>query len=209
MNLLPDSRVLVAGLGNVRGGDDAFGVVAARRLLARTLPAGVRVLDAGIRNLRLVRELVDGQYDTVILIDAVTGGEKAGTISVSRLEVPPADRQDVDTQAGRAEQIVAMAQLLGARVDEALLVACEPGRFDEYSALSPPVAAAVDAAADTALWFAAEATEGAAGAGEVATGSYVRQPTPAPRLPPHVASSALLADGESRGPRLLPRPLRR
>ncbi|HEX7121687.1 MAG TPA: hydrogenase maturation protease [Gemmatimonadaceae bacterium] len=209
MNLHPDSRVLVAGLGNVRGGDDAFGVVAARCLMARTLPAGVRVLDAGISNLRLAGEVVDGQYDTVILIDAVARGEQAGTISVSRLEVPATDQGDFDLHGGRAEQIVAMAQLMGARVAEALLVSCEPARFDDYSALSPPVAGAVEAAADTALWFAAEASEGTAGAGEAATGSYVRKPTQAPRLPPHVASSALLADGESRGPRLLPRPLRR
>lgn len=46
-------RILVAGIGNIFLGDDAFGVVVARRLAEHPLPPGVEVRDFGIRGLDL------------------------------------------------------------------------------------------------------------------------------------------------------------
>ena len=45
--------ILVAGIGNIFMGDDAFGCEVARRLAGRTLPEGVRVVDFGIRGFDL------------------------------------------------------------------------------------------------------------------------------------------------------------
>ena len=42
-------RILIAGIGNIFFGDDAFGVEVARSLLRRTLPPHVQVKDFGIR----------------------------------------------------------------------------------------------------------------------------------------------------------------
>ena len=66
-------RVLVACVGNIFLGDDGFGVEVARRLSARELPEGVRVVDFGIRGMDLAYALADG-YDTTIIVDAAPRG---------------------------------------------------------------------------------------------------------------------------------------
>ena len=58
----PPRRVLVAGIGNVFLGDDGFGVALADRLARRALPAGVDVVDFGIRGMDLAYALGEG-YD--------------------------------------------------------------------------------------------------------------------------------------------------
>ena len=88
-------RILVAGIGNIFMGDDAFGVEVARRLSQRTLPAGVRVSDFGIRGFDLAYALQDG-YETTILIDACPRGEEPGTLFV----VEP-DLAEISASAGR------------------------------------------------------------------------------------------------------------
>jgi hydrogenase maturation protease len=57
--------MLIAGIGNIFFGDDAFGVEVASCLSKRTLPAEVRVVDFGIRGFDLAYALLDG-YDVTI-----------------------------------------------------------------------------------------------------------------------------------------------
>src|SRR5438045_8939975 len=71
--------ILVAGIGNIFLGDDAFGSKVARRLAYRPVPQHVHVVDFGIRGLDLVYALLDG-YDAVILIDATPRGGSPGTL---------------------------------------------------------------------------------------------------------------------------------
>jgi hypothetical protein len=47
---MAQQRILVAGIGNIFLGDDAFGVAVAQRLAQHSLPEGVRVADFGIRS---------------------------------------------------------------------------------------------------------------------------------------------------------------
>src|SRR6516225_7125141 len=79
-------RILVAGIGNIFLGDDAFGVEVARRLAARPQPDGVRVADFGIRGIDLTYALLDG-YETVILVDATPRGGQPGTLYVIEPDV--------------------------------------------------------------------------------------------------------------------------
>jgi hydrogenase maturation protease len=72
------TEVLVAGLGNVFLGDDGFGVEVARRLVRRSLPAGVTVQDFGIRGFDLAFALRD--YEVVVLVDTVPVRDGPGTI---------------------------------------------------------------------------------------------------------------------------------
>jgi hypothetical protein len=65
--------MLVAGIGNIFRGDDAFGSEVARRLAARTLPQGVGVRDFGNRAIDLAYALVR-ETGEAILIDAVSRG---------------------------------------------------------------------------------------------------------------------------------------
>jgi len=73
--------ILVAGIGNIFLGDDAFGSEVARQLAGRLKTPHVRVMDFGIRGLDLAYALMDG-YDATILIDAVPQGGKPGTLYV-------------------------------------------------------------------------------------------------------------------------------
>jgi hydrogenase maturation protease len=75
------TAILVAGIGNIFNGDDAFGVEVARLLAQRSLPAGVTVVDFGIRGIDLTYALLDG-YDAAVLVDAAQRGEVPGTVSV-------------------------------------------------------------------------------------------------------------------------------
>src|SRR5262249_26534795 len=90
-------RVLVAGVGNVFRGDDAFGVEVARRLADRSLLPGVRVIDFGIRGLDLAYAMLDG-YDVVILVDAAPRGGSPGTL----YDLEPQTAPGVPVPAGLA-----------------------------------------------------------------------------------------------------------
>jgi Ni,Fe-hydrogenase maturation factor len=65
--------ILIAGIGNVFLGDDAFGVEVARRLADREWPEGVRAVDFGIRGYDLAFALLDG-LDLTTLVDATPRG---------------------------------------------------------------------------------------------------------------------------------------
>src|ERR1700729_8851 len=73
------SRILVAGIGNIFLGDDAFGCEVVQRILRRGLPDYVRVEDFGIRGFDLGYALME-DYDAVIRVDAAPRGEQPGTL---------------------------------------------------------------------------------------------------------------------------------
>src|SRR5579883_570455 len=72
-------RILIAGIGNIFHGDDAFGVEMVRELSRMPMPECVSVVDFGIRGYDLAYAIMEG-YDTVILLDAVMRGQAPGTI---------------------------------------------------------------------------------------------------------------------------------
>jgi len=148
--------ILVAGVGNIFNGDDAFGVEVAQRLLGRPQPVGVKVVDFGIRGIDLTYALMDG-CDAVILVDAAQRGHLPGTVSVvepdlsAARELQPGDIviSGHDLDPAKVLQVVAA---LGGRCGRVVLVACEPldcGDEDGAMGLSPPVAAAIDPAVAT------------------------------------------------------------
>jgi len=62
-------NILVAGIGNIFFGDDAFGCEVVRHLLDRPVPAGVTIKDFGIRSYDLAYAMMDGP-DVTIFVDA-------------------------------------------------------------------------------------------------------------------------------------------
>jgi hydrogenase maturation protease len=80
---------LVLALGNDILGDDAVGLLAARRLAA-TLPTGVEVVEAPSGGLALL-ELLEGRERALILDAILTGRYPAGTV----LEFSAADLEKV------------------------------------------------------------------------------------------------------------------
>jgi hydrogenase maturation protease len=157
-------RVLVAGVGNIFLGDDGFGVEVAGRLDPTSFPAGVKVADFGIRGVHLAYELLEG-YDTLILIDAVSRGDRPGTVSV--IEHSAADNAEGGTLAAMDAHgmdpgaVLAMAGDLGATVDRVLVVGCEAAGVDDGIGLSDPVAQAVPHAIDAIQQLLASITAAA------------------------------------------------
>jgi hydrogenase maturation protease len=146
----PAARVLVAGIGNVFLGDDGFGVALADRLARRALPAGVEVVDFGIRGMDLAYALQEG-YDAALLLDAVPRGEPPGTLFV--IEPTPGDAQiGFEAHGMDPVRVLATARAMGGLPPRTLIVGCEPAvrmRDDDpdvVADLSEPVRAALDEA---------------------------------------------------------------
>jgi hydrogenase maturation protease len=146
-------RILVAGIGNVFLGDDGFGVELAGLLAQRELPAGVRVVDYGIRGMDLAYALHDG-WDTVVLLDAAPRGQAPGTLYVIEAE-PEAGDGGFDAHGMDPVKVLALARQLGAAdgaLPRILVVGCEPqvrmtgDEEDVVAELSAPVRAALDEA---------------------------------------------------------------
>lgn len=157
----PD-RVLVAGIGNVFLADDGFGVEVVRRLGGRGLPEAVEVVDVGLRARDLAYRLLDG-YRALVLVDATCRGGPPGTVYVLEHDLaeglgPVAPLgHETDPDAVLA-MLTGMAAAMGVPrpVDRVVVVGCEPAALGEAVGLSPPVAAAVDCAADTVAELAVE-----------------------------------------------------
>ncbi|MEW6277609.1 MAG: hydrogenase maturation protease [Candidatus Eremiobacterota bacterium] len=133
-------RVLVAGVGNLFLGDDAFGVE-----LVRLLGPGnerVDVLDFGVRGHDLAFRLVSG-YAGALLVDAVRRGRPPGTLCVLEPD-PDSSPPDLASHCLDPRQALRWARQLGT-LPPLLVVGCEPARCDQPG-LSPPVQAALEPA---------------------------------------------------------------
>jgi hydrogenase maturation protease len=145
----PAARVLVAGIGNVFLGDDGFGVALADRLARRELPAGVDIVDYGIRGMDLAYALHDG-WDAVVLLDATPRGGTPGTLYVIEPGAGERAKGAFDAHGMDPLAVLALARALGGPLPRILVVGCEPQtvmRGDEedvVAAISEPVRAALD-----------------------------------------------------------------
>jgi hydrogenase maturation protease len=163
--------VLVAGVGNIFLGDDGFGCEVARRLAADDLPAGVRVVDYGIRGMHLAYDLLDG-YDALVVVDALPQEGRPGSIRV--LQVGPEDLGSGELDAHGMDPAAMLSSLgaLGGALPLTYVVGCQPATVAESMGLSPAVAAAVEpaAAAVRSLLTNELASPDAAAVSPVATG---------------------------------------
>lgn len=138
-------RVLVAGIGNIFLADDGFGCEVVRRLSAEPLPAGVQLIDYGIRGMHLAFDLLGG-YDALVIVDAAPRGGSPGELSV--LEVGPGDlgTGELDPHGMEPTAVLGSLASLGGQLPRTLVVCCEPAEIDERIGLSTAVAAAVPSA---------------------------------------------------------------
>lgn len=141
-------EVLVAGVANVRQGDDAFGVEVVRHLLDRPLPDGVRAQDLGIRGVHLACELLDG-YTDLILVDAVSMGEAPTTLALIEPDGVDAEPRVHDAHSMNPDAVLAPLAHSDVRLKQVLVVGCQPASLTDAMGLTPLVAAAVDPAVDT------------------------------------------------------------
>ena len=149
MNRTSTPRILVAGIGNIFFGDDAFGCEVARQLSNREVPENVKVVDFGIRSFDLAYALLDG-YDLNVLVDATQRGGDPGTLYTLELEVD-GDSETSET-AWEAHglnlmKVLGLVKAMGGKPNRILMVGCEPAALgseeEVLMGLSDPVQAAV------------------------------------------------------------------
>lgn len=140
-------KLLIAGIGNIFCGDDAFGSVVAQQLASVPLPAGVTAVDFGIRSYDLAYAIAEG-CDAVIFIDAASGGGRPGALSL--LELDPQKLAEAGAPVnGHSLNPIAVLQMVrafGGTLGRLFLLGCQPAildREDGQLELSPEVAAAV------------------------------------------------------------------
>jgi hydrogenase maturation protease len=150
------SSVLIAGVGNIFLGDDAFGVEVARHLATRALPPGVSVVDYGIRGFDLSYALLD-PWDAVIIVDAMARGGSPGTLytiepdlsSIGNTSSPDVAMNPHGMDPVRVLNLAASLGQISARV---YVVGCEPADFgDELEGrmgLSPHLQSVVEEASN-------------------------------------------------------------
>jgi hydrogenase maturation protease len=145
--------ILVAGIGNIFLGDDAFGCEVVKRLSERTWPDNVRIVDFGIRGFDLAYGLLDG-YDVTIFVDATPRGEEPGTLytiepDLNEIESLNGQEAIVETHGMNPMKVLQMVKSMGGQFKRIILVGCEPATFgpeEGQMGLSAPVEAAVDQA---------------------------------------------------------------
>jgi hydrogenase maturation protease len=148
------SSILIAGVGNIFLGDDAFGVETAHALTLRQLPDGVKVVDYGIRGFDLAYALLD-PWDAVILVDALPRGGSAGTLyllepDLSSMKGSQSAEMAMNPHGMDPVHVLHLAFSLGEVSAKVYVVGCEPADFgDELQGrmgLSETVQASVERA---------------------------------------------------------------
>jgi hydrogenase maturation protease len=146
-------RILIAGIGNIFLGDDAFGSEVAREMMRLNLPEGVSVSDFGIRSYDLAYALMDG-VDAAILVDAASRGGPPGTVYLIEPTVSEIDecgKSIVDAHSMDVVSVLQMVRSLGGEICKIYLVGCEPASLeteDGRLGLSEAVQAAVPLAVE-------------------------------------------------------------
>lgn len=121
-------RILVAGIGNIFFGDDAFGCEVAQALGRRALPDGVVVKDFGIRSYDLAYAIMD-DYDATILVDASPRGCSPGTVYLLEPDLNVLDDESdevVNAHSMNPVRVLQMVRSFGGAPRQLYVVGCEP-----------------------------------------------------------------------------------
>jgi len=145
--------ILIAGIGNIFRGDDAFGCEVAAELAKQTLPDCVTVCDFGIRSYDLAYAMME-DYNVVILIDASPRGETPGTLyliepETGKNKLDERGEEVVNAHSMNPVRALDMVRYLGGYPKKLYVLGCEPGVLESEEGrmgLSEQVKAAVDPA---------------------------------------------------------------
>jgi hydrogenase maturation protease len=145
-------RILIAGIGNIFMGDDAFGCEVVSELSREALPENVMVRDFGIRSYDLAYALVE-DYRAIILVDAVSRGASPGTVFLIEPEIADAECDRgaaVDPHAMNVMAALQSASAIGKITARLYLVGCEPSAL-EWTEGQPGLSDGVRAAVPQAI----------------------------------------------------------
>jgi hydrogenase maturation protease len=143
-------KTVVLGLGNVLHADDGAGAQAIVRLRGDSrIPKEVSLIEGGTLGLELLPYVWD--CERLIVIDAVDVGQPPGTVvRMSGEELNSLPGSSSVHQLGVSDLLVAL-RVLTQRQPAVVLLGVQPGNTDWNTALSPPVAAAMDILVEAAV----------------------------------------------------------
>jgi hydrogenase maturation protease len=121
-------NILIAGIGNIFFGDDAFGCEVVAALLKRSLPPEVRVIDFGIRSYDLAYAIMD-RPDVTILVDATPQEQSPGTIFLIEPDLNSLDNENgevLNAHSMNPIRVLQMVRSMGGKPGRLYLVGCEP-----------------------------------------------------------------------------------
>ena len=149
MSTAPE-RVVVIGVGNALGGDDAAGLLVARRVRERI--AGIDVVEHEGDSTGLV-ELLDGAGGAVI-VDALRSGSPPGTVrrfDAGAAPLPIRLRGSTSTHAVGLADAIELARTLGRLPARLVVIGIEGERFTAGAAHTPAVEGGIAAATAAVL----------------------------------------------------------
>ena len=155
-------RVLIACIGNIFEGDDAFGPEVAKHLIHQLHSDEVQIEDFGIRSYDLAYALTR-DYEFIVLVDATTRGNPPGTLYLLELGVSELDDlepREVDPHRLNPVGVLQMARNLGGIKGKIYLVGCEPAVLENengFLGLSEPAQEAVPRALEMIQAFIRDA----------------------------------------------------
>lgn len=134
-------RVRIIGLGNEWAGDDAVGLIAARKLREKNIP-GVEIMAREVPDWEMFEEMQDD--DLLIFIDACDSGGEAGAVYQLRPDeiMQQCVRHCSSHGLGLVEWL-SMAEELGSRRGRVIIVAVEIEGTEMGASLSKPVEDAI------------------------------------------------------------------
>ena len=123
-----EKKVLVIGVGNLLLQDEGVGVHVARELMGRELPSGVEVFDGGTSIMDLLPVIQEAER--IIVIDALRGGEKPGTVyRLTSKDLEARGERSLSLhQVGLLESLD-LVERLGSH-PEVVIFGVEPGKID-------------------------------------------------------------------------------
>jgi len=137
------SSIRIIGLGNELRGDDAVGLLAARRL-RQTIGDRAEVIEAAMVSVDLI-ELMKGA-SVVILIDAVRSGKAAGTVHRLDASVSPIGGQVFprSSHAIGVSEAIELARAMDVLPATVIVYGVEVGNTEVGQPLSPPLGETLD-----------------------------------------------------------------
>jgi hydrogenase maturation protease len=147
---MPETRIMVVGIGNLIRTDDGFGVHAIERLRRDPrAPVGVTFLDGGTHGIELLAYISDCTH--LLLLDAIDAGKLPGTFTrMENHELRGWPCAASVHQIGLAD-LLATLPLVSTAPREIVLLGVQPASTDWGTCLSPKVEAALPKFLDAAL----------------------------------------------------------
>ena len=122
-------KIVVLGLGNILLKDEGVGVCVAEEIAKRSLPENVEVIDGGTASLDILTSMKE--VDKLIIIDALRGGEKPGTVYRLHPEdlLTPSDTH-VSLHQMHVLEGLSAAEKMGNAPQETVIIGVEPEEID-------------------------------------------------------------------------------